>query len=669
MEHKKTVNFDIETLGFFRIAACSPHIAAAAIEENTKAVLAAVKKAEKEGVNLILFPQLVITGCSCGGLFEHSLLIKKAEKTILHIAEKTAKLNIVSAVGFPFLYKNRLYSAMAVIAGGLLYAIIPLRPSEILTPFFDRYTGENTEIPFYKKSGAVKETLLKETKILFGNKIIFNAYKTDGKSGFSFSFFQNRTADLILAPLAEPSFTFSSSILKNEYKELSRSKKTAAVFANCSAGESTGENVFAGECGIFENGKEAAFSSILTNPADSEDFPFVFFDVDTELLKNKKWHARFTEDWRNTEIEIAGLKPAASISKAKTLTGIVRQKPFLPDCDGMHKPFIYKNFFYEIIRLQAAGLAKRLCHIGCKKCVLGVSGGLDSSLALLAVCFCFKNLHLPEKNIYAVTMPCFGTTERTKTNAAALARLLGCTVLEIPIAAAVEQHFADIGHDKALHDTVYENTQARERTQILMDKANQIGALMIGSSDLSEAALGWMTYSGDHISMYEVNASIPKTLLKGCISAFTENKILFKDEKKNAKLKTILENIMDTPVSPELLPPKNGEISQKTEVIIGPYELHDFFLYHVLENGFAPKKIYYLAAKAFSGSKYTGKEILKWLTVFYRRFFSQQFKRACSPEGAAVTGLSLSPRNGKQIPSDASPEIWLSELELLSKIV
>lgn len=667
MKRKKTPCFDIETAGFYRIAASSPKTAVADTDGNVQAVLNAVKRAEKEGVNLILFPQLTVTGCSCGVLFTQSLLLQRAEQAVKLIAKKTAALNIISVAGFPFLHKNRLYSTAAVIAGGKIRGLVPLPPSEILRPFFEDYDGELAEIPFFEQDDS-NRSAEKNGTVLFGKEIDFFACKTQDTHGFSFAFHRDSAAHVLLMPVAEPSFAFSASAMKNRYKELSLEKRAAAVFANCGAGESAGEFVFAGECGIFEQGSEAGFSSILTCPADGSEYPYTAADIDAQLSDHKKRQARLF-GCAAAEIGIACSKKAASETCTKTLKRTIPQNPFLPGCDGMHRPFIHKSFFYEIIRLQAAGLAKRLTHIHCKKCVLGISGGLDSSLALLAARFCFKNLNIPGENIYAVTMPGFGTTKRTKNNARALAELLGCTVLEIPIAAAVEGHFSDIGHKKTQHDTVYENAQARERTQILMDKANQIGGLMIGSGDLSEAALGWMTYSGDHMSMYEVNASIPKTLLKGCITAFTENAVLFDDEKKNEVLKKIVREIIDTPVSPELLPPENGQISQKTEELIGPYELHDFFLYHAVENGFSPKKIYYLALQAFGRTKYTDTEIIKWLNVFYKRFFSQQFKRSCSPDGAAVTVLSLSPRSRWPMPSDSCEKIWIKELEILAEMV
>ena len=650
MDKKKDSNFCIEELGFYRIAVSSPKISLADVDSNLKLHLQEIKKAEKDGANLILFPQLSITGASLGSVFKQSLLIEKAFDAVRLIAGKTKQFSILSVIGFPFLYGERLYTCSAVISSGKLIALVPHLPSKLLcsifsdfedAPFLISLCGEN--IPFGK-----------------GFKFIVNCKESCGfTTGFSFSFDSSSCADLILNPLAEPSKPLGASAMRLEYKALSAAKKSAIAFANCGMGESVSDYVFAGECGIFENGKELEFTSF------AKDF-YISSDIDTEFLKGQKLNSRFLKtpdsDW-----EILIEKEGSNTKK--TLNYHVQKNPFLPDCDELHKKFIYKNFFSELIFFQSSALARRLQFIGCSKCVVGISGGLDSSLALLASAYALKLLNIDFKNLYAVTMPGFGTTEKTKNNASALAKTLGCTLLEIPIEKAMVQHFSDIGQKIDNHDIAYENAQARERTQILMDKANQIGGIMVGSGDLSESALGWMTYGGDQMSMYEVNSSIPKTLLKDCILAFAENKIFFEDEKKNSAFFELLSNIINTPVSPELLPPKNGEISQKTEDILGPYELHDFFIYHAIGNGFSPKKVYFLALEAFKDSRYSKDEILKWLNLFYKRFFSQQFKRSCSPEGASVTGFSLSPRGEWLIPSEISAKIWLTELEFLPKIM
>ena len=650
MDKKKDPNFCIEELGFYRIAVSSPKISLADVDSNLKLHLQEIKKAEKDGANLILFPQLSITGASLGSVFKQSILIEKAFAAVRLIAEKTKQFSIVSVVGLPFLYRERLYTCSAVISSGKLIALVPHLPSKFLcsifsdfedAPFLISLCGEN--IPFGKEF-----------------KFIVNCKDSCGlNKGFSFSFDSSSFADFILNPLAEPSKPLGASGMRQEYKTLSAVKKSAIAFANCGMGESVSDYVFAGECGIFENGKELEFTSFAKEL-------YISSDIDTEFLKGQKLNSRFLKtpdsDW-----EILIEKERSNTKKA--LNYHVQKNPFLPDCDELHKKFIYKNFFSELIFFQSSALARRLQFIGCSKCLVGISGGLDSSLALLASAYALKLLNIDFKNLYAVTMPGFGTTEKTKNNASALAKTLGCTLLEVPIEKAMLQHFSDIGQDIDNHDIAYENAQARERTQILMDKANQIGGIMVGSGDLSESALGWMTYGGDQMSMYEVNSSIPKTLLKDCILAFAENKIFFEDEKENTAFFELLSNIINTPVSPELLPPENGEISQKTEDILGPYELHDFFIYHAIGNGFSPKKIYFLALEAFKDSRYSKDEILKWLNLFYKRFFSQQFKRSCSPEGASVTGFSLSPRGEWLMPSEISAKIWLAELEFLLKIM
>ena len=650
MDKKKGFNFCIEELGFYRIAVSSPKISLADVDSNLKLHLQEIKKAEKDGANLILFPQLSITGASLGSVFKQFILIEKAFAAVRLIADKTKQFSILSVVGLPFLYRERLYTCSAVISSGRLVALVPHLPYGFLNSIFSNFEDAPCLIPLCGEN------------IPFGKefKFIVNCKDSCGlNKGFSFSFDSSSFADFILNPLAEPSKPLGASGMRQEYKTLSAVKKSAIAFANCGMGESVSDYVFAGECGIFENGKELEFTSFAKEL-------YISSDIDTEFLKGQKLNSRFLKtpdsDW-----EILIEKERSNTKKA--LNYHVQKNPFLPDCDELHKKFIYKNFFSELIFFQSSALARRLQFMGCSKCVVGISGGLDSSLALLASAYALKLLNIDFKNLYAVTMPGFGTTEKTKNNASALAKTLGCTLLEVPIEKAMLQHFSDIGQDIDNHDIAYENAQARERTQILMDKANQIGGIMVGSGDLSESALGWMTYGGDQMSMYEVNSSIPKTLLKDCILAFAENKIFFEDEKKNSAFFELLSNIINTPVSPELLPPENGEISQKTEDIIGPYELHDFFIYHAIGNGFSPKKVYFLALEAFKDSQYSKTAILKWLNLFYKRFFSQQFKRSCSPEGASVTGFSLSPRESWFMPSEISAKIWLTELEFLPKIM
>lgn len=663
MDKKKGFNFCIEELGFYRIAVSSPKISLADIEENVNLHLQEIKRAEKDGANLILFPQASISGASLGSVFKQSLLIQKALDAVKILAEKTKQFSIVSVVGLPFLYRQNLYTSSAVIEGGKLIAIVPHLPSKFLCSIFSDFEEEPCLIPFCGEN------------IPFGKEFKFIvSYKNSCgfNTGFSFSFDSSSCANLILNPLAEPSKPLGASAMRQEYKALSAAKKSAIAFANCGMGESVSDYIFAGECGIFENGKELEFTSCVKEPLLKEQPVFskkelyIFSDIDREFLNVQKLGSSFLKkpdsDW-----EIVIEKEHSNTTK--TLNYHVQKNPFLPDCDELHKKFIYKNFFSELIFFQSSAIARRLQFIGCSKCLVGISGGLDSSLALLVSAYALKLLNIDFKNLYAVTMPGFGTTEKTKNNAESLANILGCTLLEIPIEKVMVQHFLDIGQDIDNHDIAYENAQARERTQILMDKANQIGGIMVGSGDLSESALGWMTYGGDQMSMYEVNSSIPKTLLKDCILAFAENNIFFEDEKKNTAFLELLSNIINTPVSPELLPPKNGEISQKTEDILGPYELHDFFLYHAIGNGFSPKKVYFLACEAFGDSSYSKAEILKWLNLFYKRFFSQQFKRSCSPEGASVTGFSLSPRGEWLMPSEISVKIWQRELEFLLKIM
>ncbi|AGT42645.1 NAD(+) synthase [Treponema pedis] len=669
------VNFDIEELGFVRIAAASPFCTVADIAVNTDAVLSEIRKAEQNRVNVILFPQLVLTSASCGYLFKQKSLLQESFIAVKTIARKTADLKIIAVVGFPILHKGNLYSAEAVIHNGHIAAIVPMRISKMLTPFFS--------VPDFPDMDYIGEE-----NIPFSSDFIFTAKRLF--SSFSFTvnslYYEDGTedtsvlprTDFILAPLAEPSYAFSFKLFKTKYRALSKRKNIGLIVANCGAGESTTDYVFAGETGIFEAGNELESASVLTEPAENFSV-YSVSDMDFEFIRNlqtgnskhqtriKTEPGRFIQ-FNFVEINVKDLNAVRRKEKVKTLLRKVHTNPFLPECDKEDEPVVYKNYCFEIIDFQVLSLAKRLKHLSCTKCVLGISGGSDSTLALLSALKCFDILGIPHKNLYAVSMPCFGTTEKTKNNAVALATLLDCTVLEIPIRKAVELHLADIGHEAEKRDITYENAQARERTQVLMDKANQVGGIMLGTGDLSEAALGWTTYNGDHISMYELNSSIPKTLIKVCINFFAENKIFFKDGKNEELLKNILSDIISTPVSPELLPPEDGKISQKTENIIGAYELHDFFLYHTVKNAFSVKKVFFLASTAFK-DKYSHQEILDTLKIFYKRFFSQQFKRSCSADGADVIGFSLSPRSAWVMPSDSSSEIWLGELEFLSKIV
>ncbi|UTC68249.1 MULTISPECIES: NAD(+) synthase [unclassified Treponema] len=662
MNKKKGFDFYIEELGFYRFAVSSPRISLADLDLNLSLHIQEIKKAEKEGVNLILFPQLSITGASLGSVFKQNLLIEKAWETVCSIAEKTSSFSVLSVIGFPFLYRQRLYTCSAIIGRGKISAIVPHGPEEFLSSFFYDFK----EDPCHISIGGENIPFGKHLKFI----VSYGAESLNLPSkDFSFSFDPDSCSDLILNPLVQRTRPLFDSTLRQRYKTLSAEKNSAVLFANCGIGEPVSDYIFAGECGIYENGKELEFTSFVKEsilkkePFSSKKELYLAADVDISFLQSFNRSLSYNAaDW---EILIEKER----LQNKKVLNRSVAKNPFLPDCGAVHKKFIYKNFFSELIFLQSASLARRLQFIGCSKCVVGISGGLDSSLALLVSAYSLKLLDADLKNIHAVTMPGFGTTEKTKNNALELAKILGCTVLEIPIDKALLQHFSDIGQDIKNHDIAYENAQARERTQILMDKANQIGGIMIGSGDLSESALGWMTYGGDQMSMYEVNSSIPKTLLKDCILSFADDKIFFEDEKKNAAFFEILSSIINTPVSPELLPPKNGEISQKTEDIIGPYELHDFFIYHAIGNGFSPKKVYFLALEAFKDCAYSKTEILKWLNIFYKRFFSQQFKRSCCPEGASVTGFSLSPRGEWIMPSEISVKIWQKELELLVKMM
>lgn len=668
--------FDIEKLGFLRVAATSPVCKVADIGTNAKLVLEEIKKAETLGVNILLFPQLVITSASAGGLFAQSFFLDQALKAVLQIATETRGFKIIAVVGFPLFLKGKLYSAQAIIHNGEVCAIAPVTLPKEINSLFNPVIKSSFSYLDYSDIPVISNCIFH----ICSKTNLYSFVATSSVNPFC-----KANTDIMLIPMATPSFAFSSHNIKNLGCNLSKQRKTCVAFANCGIGESSGDFVFAGETGIYEAGKELCFSSALNsfkekNSELNSNYCFSICDIDTELLKNLKiednrLEPNETPDGKTCssnsfDFDIKITSSEKTIIK-NTLYRNVEQNPFFPECDLKRKPFVYAKYCSEIINLQTIALAKRLKHINCTKCVLGISGGSDSTLALLTAVKCFDFLNIPHKNMYAINMSGFGTTSKTKNNAVELAKLLDCTVLEIPINNAVKQHFSDIQHDPTVYDTTFENAQARERTQILMDKANQIGGIMLGTGDLSESALGWTTYNGDHISMYELNASIPKTLLKECIKTFSKEEIFFKTKaipEKAEQFKKILDDIIATPISPELLPPTDGKIMQKTENIIGAYELHDFFLYHTIKNAFSPKKIFFLASIAFN-QKYSNNEILNVLQIFYKRLFSQQFKRSCSADGASVTGFSLSPRTSWIMSSDSCVNLWIKELDDLSKIV
>lgn len=639
--------------GFVKVAAAVPELRVADCGYNAVKIINMINEAEMAGAQIVVFPELAITAYTCSDLFHQQLLIKGAEAALIKVAEETRELDIVSIVGMPLMSENQLFNCAVVIQCGEILGVVP----KTYIPGYKEFYEERW---FASGAKALKPCInISGLDIPFGTDLLFESTKPDPVS------FGIEICEDLWTPIPPSSyqaiagasilFNLSASneiIAKAEYRrELVRqqSGKCVAGYVYVSSGvdESTTDVVYGGHALIAENG------GILS---ESERFlrtsHMTISEIDVQRLMNDRIkNTSFMEGQPSKSFRKINLL-LESLDLDKTgFTRTVDPHPFVPS-EKSARDIRCR----EIFAIQTTGLAKRLVHTGIKNVVLGISGGLDSTLALIVAVKTFDMLKIPAENITAVTMPGFGTTDITYENAVQLIRSFGASFREIDIKQACMQHFADIGHDPSIHDVTYENVQARERTQILMDIANKQGGLVIGTGDLSELALGWCTYNGDHMSMYSVNCSIPKTLVKYLVQWAADNVT----ERTSAE---VLLRILATPITPELLPPdENGGIQQKTEDIVGPYELHDFFLYHMLRYGAPPKKIAFLAGKAFRGV-YDADTINLWLRTFYRRFFAQQFKRSCLPDGPKVGTISLSPRGDWRMPSDASAGLWLKELE------
>lgn len=638
--------------GFVRVAAATPVIRVADCGYNAEKIMELITLAENQEIKLIIFPELCITGYTCGDLFFQDTLLRCAMEEVLRIAKFTMGMDVLTVVGFPYLFMGKLYNTAAVIQGGKILGLVPKMSIPNYTEFYEAR---------YFTSGFTDPLLIDfcGEKIYFGSRILF---KCSNMPEFilgieicedlwipqSPSITHCIAGASIIANLsASDEITGKDAYRRELVKSQSARLVCGYIYADAGEGESTTDLVFAGHNLIAENGTLLSESNTFENGILSTEL-----DLGKLKSERRRMHTYLGQNtYEYTVISFSFLEGNIELPLIP-LTRYIDPAPFVPSEETDRE-----KRCKDIINLQAFGLKTRLAHINGKCAVIGLSGGLDSTLALLVTNKAFEMQNIDKTGIIAVTMPCFGTTDRTYRNAVDLANSLGVTLKEIPIREAVELHFKDIGQDKELHDVTYENCQARERTQVLMDVANKYNGIVIGTGDMSELALGWATYNGDHMSMYGVNCSVPKTLVRFLVSYFIETT-------SNNELKTVLADILDTPVSPELLPPKNGEISQRTEDIVGPYELHDFFLYYILRFGFEPVKVYRLAKLAFADS-YEEKEILKWLKVFYQRFFSQQFKRSCLPDGPKVGSVSLSPRGDLRMPSDASAALWLKELEKL----
>ncbi len=633
--------------GFIKCAAASFEVKVADTASNCEKIKEIIALADKEKANIVVFPELSVTGYTCGDLFFSDTLLAAALDSLASIAEFTADKYPVAVVGLPVKFNHRLFNCAAVCFGGEVLGIVPKTAIPNYGEFYEkRYFAPAADLgEGYNCINVGNDVVPIDPKLIF-----CNANKDSFRLGIEIceDLWGADTPSRLLCKsgatvIANPSAS-SEAVGKAEYRNLLLKSTSARLVCgyiySSSLGESTSDAVYGGHLLLAENGK-----IIKENlPFGNDTIIYSEIDVDcisTERKINTEYDCRREDGYTDILFNQPIIKTE--------LTRKINKNPFIPEnVDNVMRA-------EQIIKMQCMALKKRIEHTSAKALVLGISGGLDSCLALLVSAFTADLLNRPRTDVIAVTMPCFGTTIRTKGNAEKLCEALGVTLREIDIKNAVNGHFADIGHDPDKRDVTYENSQARERTQILMDIANIENGLVIGTGDLSELALGWATYNGDHMSMYGVNAGIPKTLIQHIVRTVAQ--------KSDDNLKAILLDIVDTPVSPELLPADNsGNIAQKTEDLVGPYELHDFFLYYMLRYGFAPKKLYYLATIAFKGD-YDNETILKWLKVFTRRFFTQQFKRSCMPDGVKVGSVSLSPRGGFRMPSDALYKIWLDELE------
>lgn len=634
--------------GFVRIGAVVPKLKVADTEFNCNEIIKQIEIASNNKIQIAVFPELCITGYTCQDLFEQDILLEEAERSLDKILEYTNNLDIICIIGMPIKAENQLFNTAVVIQKGRILGIVPKTFIPNYSEFYEKRWFTSS------KSANKKEIEILGQKVPFGIDLLFKD-KANNEICFGIEICEDVWAveppSNKLALLgANIIFNLSASnevIGKKEYrKELVKmqSAKTISGYVYCSSGvnESTSDVVLSGDSMIFENG-----SCLVNNSRFDFESNMIFTEIDTKRLSNdRRKNTSFMGnpvdlEYREIEINIP--------DNIENLTREYSKTPFVPE----DKKKI-SEICEEILNIQSYGLAKRLLHTNINKTVIGISGGLDSTLAFLVITKAYEILNLPKENIIAITMPGFGTTSRTHNNSIKLINEYGATFREINITKSSLQHFEDIGHDKNIKDVTYENAQARERTKILMDIANKENGLVIGTGDLSELALGWCTYNGDHMSMYAVNASIPKTLVKYIIKWVAEN--------SKQECKSIINDILDTPISPELLPPdEKGNIEQKTEEQVGPYILHDFFLYHFLRYGAEPKKIYILACKTFK-QDFKKEEIKHWLQVFIKRFFTQQFKRNCMPDGPKVGTVSLSPRGDLRMPSDVNYNIWLKNL-------
>ena len=653
--------------GFIRVAAAGIKIKVADPAHNAEVIIQKMEECAQNGAKVIVFPELALSGYTCGDLFLQEKLLRECWDALFKVAEASKAVDAISFVGLPFAYQGTLYNVAAAVFGGKILGIVPKTSLPNHNEFSElRYFTKGMKNVIYVPVG--------ESSVPFGTPLLFTTKEglvigceicEDLWAAVTPGTYHALNGANLLVNLSAS----NESAGKREYRKMLVTSASAKllcgyVYSSAGEGESTQDVVFGGHHLIAENGR-------ILKEAQSFANETIYGEIDIyRILSERRRNTSFSMEDGGQYCHV----PFALRIENTKLERTFSKMPFVPE-DAKKRA----QRCEEIFTIQANGLKKRLEHTKCKNVVVGVSGGLDSTLALLVTVRAFDLLGLERSNIIAVTMPCFGTTDRTYENACMLAKTLGCTLREVDIKKAVIQHFEDIGQSMDNHDVTYENAQARERTQVLMDIANQCGGMVIGTGDLSELVLGWATYNGDHMSMYGVNGGIPKTLVRHLVRYYAEyccetestlkdagvrNDAGINSGEISSDLKSALEDVLDTPVSPELLPPVDGVIAQKTEDLVGPYELHDFFLYYMLRFGFSPSKIYRIARLTFA-EEYDEETILKWLKTFYRRFFAQQFKRSCLPDGPKVGSVSVSPRGDLQMPSDASASIWLAELESL----
>ena len=630
--------------GFVRAAAATPDIRVADVAYNTEKIKNDIREAWENGAKIIAFPELCITGYTCGDLFTHDVLLSAAKSALYELAEYTADKDILVFVGVPLDIEGKLYNVAAALNRGKILGLT----TKTFLPNYGEFYEMRQFTPGPKKAGYIS---FDGDQVPFGPQILFQATAMENLivSAEICEDVWSPVPPSIGAAIEGATVIVNCSasdetIGKDSYRRELISGQSARliagyIYANAGEGESTTDLVFGGHNIIAENGT-------ILKEARRYHNEIVYSELDIQRI--------IAERRKNTTFQLSGKRELIRVpfyieAERTRLSRTFPKKPFVPSDEAARA-----QRCEEILTIQAMGLKKRLAHTNSRTAVVGISGGLDSTLALLVTARAFDMLGRDKKDILAVTMPCFGTTDRTYQNACEMARQVGATLKEVPIADAVNIHFRDIGQDPDDHSVTYENSQARERTQVLMDIANKTWGMVIGTGDLSELALGWATYNGDHMSMYGVNASVPKTLVRHLVKYAA-------DDTKDEKLKKVLYDVLDTPVSPELLPPKDGDIAQKTEDLVGPYELHDFFLYYMLRFGYEPSKIFRLAEMTFK-DEYDNVTILKWLETFCRRFFSQQFKRSCLPDGPKIGTVALSPRGDWRMPSDACVAVWLKDL-------